>query len=65
MEKETPGRDRSFDLIGQGFEVHTALFQVTYDVDQVSNTTPQPVELLHDQGVVFLQHIQRQPQTYP
>ena len=65
MEKEPAGRGGRVDLIGQGVEMHTALFQVTHDVNQVSHTTPQPVEFPHDQGIVFSQNIQRQLQALP
>ena len=64
MKKETASRGGCVDLIGQGFEVHTTLFQVTHDVNQVSHTAPQPVEFPHDQGVVFPQDIQRQLQAF-
>ena len=53
MEKETAGRSGRVDLIGQGFEVHTALLQVAHNVNQVFHTTSQPVEFPHDQGIVF------------
>ena len=46
MKKETASRGGRVDLIGKGFEMHTALFQV-------SHTTPQSVEFPHNQGVVF------------
>ena len=54
MEKESPYRGGRVNLIVEGFEMYTALFQVTYDVDQVSHTAPQLVEYPHDQGIVLL-----------
>ena len=55
MEKEPACRGGRVDLIGQEFEMNTSLFQVTYDVNQVSHTAPQPVEFPYNQGIVFPQ----------
>ena len=53
MEKEAARRGISINLIGQGFEVYAALFQVTDDVHQVFYTASQPVELSYNQAVIF------------
>ena len=60
MEKEPSGSGGRVNLICEGFEVYTALFQVSHDVNQVSHTASQPVEFSYDQGVVFSQYIKRQ-----
>ena len=65
MEKEPAGRGGRVNLIGQGFEMYTALFQVTHYVNQISHTAPQLVELPHDQGIVFPQDIQSVVKAFP
>ena len=65
MEKEPPGRGGGINLIGQAFEMHAALLQVTDDGHQVLQAAPQPIEFPYHQAVIFPQDIQRQLQAVP
>lgn len=59
MEKERVDRGGCIDLIGKGFDMHTALSQVTHDVNQAFYTASQSVEFPHDQSIIFSQDFQR------
>ena len=63
--KESSGRGRGINLVGQGFEMHAALLQVADDRHQVFHAASQPVKFPHDQAITLPHCLERELQAFP